>query len=659
MSTAPVCRNMALRSYRIPSCFALVTVVAFALAGCGSHGPAFKAQTAQSDPDPIATTASLSDSSFDFGENIVGNAVSQSVVTVTNTGASSLTMKPALTGDGAFSMDPAHSCGLLLLANSSCSVVIEYSPFTPSAPASQTASLALNFGNVVDGTPSTVNITGTAGLLSEQVSSTANPQVAMDTLSLPFAAEVSIEFGPGTGYGLATPTQAMPAGNPVSILVAGMLANTPYHLRASVTLPNGLSFQGADHVFTTGSLPAAYPLPITASDPAHLTPQPGIELFSTINGIGAFATDLSGNVIWTYPFSDRQSDSNVYPIKPLPNGHFLVLIQPAINHPLASPAPADLLSAAREIDLAGSTIRQLTVQQLNDRLEDAGYHLSLASFHHDISQLPNGHWLILANALKPFTDLPGYPGVTTVTGDAIIDVDQNLQPVWVWSAFDHLDVNRHPMNFPDWTHGNAVVYSADDGNLLFSMRHQHWVVKIDYRDGQGSGNVLWRLGSQGDFALVGGTDPVDWFYAQHDPTFFSSNTTGVFTLGIMDNGNNRVVSPGVVCGSPGAPPCYTTVPVLRIDEQAKTATLLSRQVFPPALYNFFGGGVQLLPNNNLHIDLCGLVGLPSSVVLETTSGTVPQTVLQLQLNTPTANIYRATRLPSLYPGVQWNGSPPQ
>ena len=138
--------------------------------------------------------------------------------------------------------------------------------------------------------------------------------------------------------------------------------------------------------------------------------------------------------------------------------------------------------------------------------------------------------MLLASVYKSFDNLPGYPGTTNVLGDVLIDVDQNFNPDWVWNSFDHLDVNRHPYLFPDWTHSNALLYSADDHNLLLSVRHQNWIVKIDFEDGQGSGNILWRLGAGGDFQLAGGTDPTDWFYAQHGPNYFSTNTTGVFKL---------------------------------------------------------------------------------------------------------------------------------
>jgi arylsulfate sulfotransferase len=75
-------------------------------------------------------------------------------------------------------------------------------------------------------------------------------------------------------------------------------------------------------------------------------------------------------------------------------------------------------------------------------------------------------------------------------------------------------------------------------------------VKIDYNDGQGAGDILWRLGYQGDFLLQGGTDPEDWFYAQHDANIVSVNSSGVFQLMLFDNGNQRVLdSSGDSCGN--------------------------------------------------------------------------------------------------------------
>jgi hypothetical protein len=273
-----------------------------------------------------------------------------------------------------------------------------------------------------------------------------------------------------------------------------------------------------------------------------------------------------------------------------------------------------------------------------------------------VEPLANGHWLLLATASVPLsgTTMPALTNApaATVLGDVIVDLDANMKPVWVWSTFNHLDPNRHPFGVTDWTHGNAIVYSKDDGNLLVSLRHQNWVLKVRYMDGVGDGAVLWRLGAGGDFALQGGNDPADWMYAQHLPAFFSTNTSGVFSLGVMDNGNNRVLPDGAVCGVAGAPGCYTTIPVWRVDEKARTAAFTFRQVLPGSEYSFFGGNMQQLANGHVEYDLCG-VGLapPSSQVFEVTQDASAQTVWSMQVTG--TYLYRASRMGSMYPGVQW------
>ena len=246
----------------------------------------------------------------------------------------------------------------------------------------------------------------------------------------------------------------------------------------------------------------------------------------------------------------------------------------------------------------------------------------------------------------PLTNVPA----ATVLGDVIVDLDQNLKPQWVWNEFNHLDPNRHPYLFPDWTHSNAVVYSQDDGNILVSIRHQNWVVKVNYADGAGNGSILWRLGHDGDFTLNGETDPVDWEYAQHAPAFFRTNTSGVFSLGLMDNGNDRIFPAGVTCRTTGTPPCaYSTIPIWQIDESAKTASLIFHQKLPTNLFSNFGGSTNPLANGNVEYDLCG-VGTGSDI-FEVTQESTPQTVWTMHINKTHA--YRGSRIPSLYPGVQW------
>ena len=162
------------------------------------------------------------------------------------------------------------------------------------------------------------------------------------------------------------------------------------------------------------------------------------------------AVDLAGNVIWWYQPVGTPSDI-VQPVKPLPNGHFLVEFSPSSTVPSdGNPLPAGTVDVVREIDLTGATIREISIDTLNSRLAAAGMNYVASDIHHDVAVLPNSHWILLVNSTQQFTDLPGKQGVsTTVLGDALVDLDANLNPVWLWNTFDHLDVTRAPQGYPD------------------------------------------------------------------------------------------------------------------------------------------------------------------------------------------------------------------
>ena len=485
------------------------------------------------------------------------------------------------------------------------------------------------------------------------VAATANVQVARYTITPPVGAAVSIEFGPDTTYGRTTwQVPAPQGGGAVSVLVAGMKLNSTYHMRAILKLADSTEFDDIDHAFTTGTLPATSLPSLVATTTLGGTPQSGVELLDLLgsgtNSLGAVVTDLSGNVLWTYN-PTLPGSASVNPVKLLPNGHFLLSF---------SGQPDGIYSVMQEVDLTGQVVWQMTGAQLNQALAAAtcvGCNITVVGMHHDFAVLPNGHLIVIASQNKVETGLTGFPNPVTVAGDVIIDLDQNHNPVWLWSSFDHLDLNRHLMGLPDWTHTNTVIYSPDDKALIISMRHQSWVLKINYNDGQGDGEVLWKLGYQGDFSLQNGTDPQDWFYAQHDANIISPNSSGIFQLLLFDDGNLRVLDPsGTTCGS--GTPCESRVPILQLDETSKTATIEWVDNAAPA-YSSFGGSARLLQNGNVEFDECGLTITGTntlankSAILEVTHTTPPQTVWQMQVNGQYA--YRAFRIPSLYPGVQW------
>lgn len=493
-------------------------------------------------------------------------------------------------------------------------------------------------------------------LATGSVSGTQNPLVAMYTIKEGCGGQAMVDFGETTSYGRSTSWYSANAYyQPTAIEVAGMKASTTYHMRAQVQCGSG-TLTTPDTTFTTGPLPSSLTLPtITVARPnpsLSSTENPGIEMLTvTIQGYPAFFTDRDGNVIWYYSCG---AQAFPFPFKLLPNGNIVVVISPGLA------APDDL----REIDLAGNTIQDLEIPTLQQKMQAEGYDFVPTSFHHDVLPLANGHILAIVNSTKNFTNLPGYPGTINVLGDGIVDLDQNFNPVWAWNGFDWLDINRHLEGLPDWTHSNALLYSPSDGDLLLSIRHQSWLIKIDYNNGTGAGDILWRLGYQGDFALtvdgIPSDDPSEWFSFQHDPSLLSQNGPQD-NLAIWDNGDNRVLNAetGEVCEDPQSgytlPSCYSRATLFQVDESAMVANLSWADKV--SYYSTFGGNINQFSNGNVEFDSNGMALPPSpqvaSIIEEVTDTSSPQIVWQMEISPTGATAYRGYRVPSLYPGVNW------
>jgi arylsulfate sulfotransferase len=404
---------------------------------------------------------------------------------------------------------------------------------------------------------------------------------------------------------------------------------------------------------------------LTTTSPG--TPQPGIELLGDL-AYGALSYDLQGNLLWGYNPPDNTAASNVEPAKLMPDGNILVEIAPLSTYPLGGAPPEGSVFDIREVDLTGATVRTLNLATLQARLNAFGYKNAaqkitptLLDIHHEVTlNTHNGHWLVLANYIQPIV-LTGQTTPTNVLGDIVLDVDpsNNFAVGWVFDEFNVLDPNRAPLGNADWTHSNAIVYSPTDNNILVSMRNQNWIIKVNYNDGAGDSSILWKLGYQGDFALLesDGVTPdpntQDWQYAQHEPSFPNlSNTAGTgFPVTVMDDGDDRTFTAGYTCPVPltNGNCLYSRAPIFTLNETAKTAILtngnpaVNSAAMP--LYTYFGGNADVLANGNEEADYCA-----TGQVVETTVGANPQVVWQL---TQTGTIYRAHRIGSLYPGVQW------
>ncbi|WP_180539088.1 aryl-sulfate sulfotransferase [Nevskia soli] len=366
------------------------------------------------------------------------------------------------------------------------------------------------------------------------------------------------------------------------------------------------------------------------------------------------------------------------------------------------------------IDAAGDLVQSTTTQAVGEALTAQGYpgttHCStvptpvsigtrcLASFNHEFLQLPDGNLLVLVAQEDIFP--PGAQGTNqscTVSDSTVpcnVDIVANcmvvlngttLQPLWFWSPFDHEDANELPItraaiytgttsspncsdsgngcrpvwlagttgvtpDANDWLHLNSVYYRASDGNLIISMRHQDWAALVQYQDGTGNGQVLWRLGCSpgltppvnpvcGDFTFNNVyNDVYPWFSHQHDVEI---DANGDMTM--YDNGNTRVYELGNSQNSRGY--------VISLDEVNKIAS--------PILIQDLGyqsdalGSAQLLPSGDYFFEASDITYASGirveshpthALEVEPTTGESGNIIFDLETSTS----YRGFALPNFY-----------
>jgi hypothetical protein len=428
-------------------------------------------------------------------------------------------------------------------------------------------------------------------------------------------------------------TSAKPCdGLSMNFYLGGLAAQTTYSVRHVIEKGSTETFGPPMRVVT-----GAMPLPIAAYQvlkPAPQTAPDGILLQSPTSQI-QLATDLWGNPLWYY------AGTITYITRPEPGGRFLGIYQDSKADP-----SGQLL---REFDLMGITLRETNAARVSEQLIARGMR-PITGFHHEAQPLPNGYILALASTEEMLTDVQG-AGSVDVLGDMIVVLDADLQLAWAWDAFDHLDPHRAAVlgeiclqggggcppfykaaQANDWLHGNGLQLTPD-GNILYSARHQDWVIKINYNNGAGSGDVIWRLGKDGDFQLNSGNAD-DWFSHQHDPGFVDGDNT---LLSLFDNGNTRYEKDHA---------SHSRGQVLRIDEQNRMASLVLNADM--GTYSDALGSAQKLPNGNWHFDIGWTRFDPTQPPNSSQSVEVDpsgQMVYQLRILTP---MYRSHRMRDLY-----------
>jgi len=415
------------------------------------------------------------------------------------------------------------------------------------------------------------------------VTPTAHPLVFLYSATCAGGIRMKVQFQGADGLVQETPYKPCHDGRSMNFYLAGLRAGSEYSARHIIDTGGG-SVTGPDVLFAAGQLPGGLFTETITQAPTVNVSNP-ILLGSSLNG--AVATDLQGNVVW-------YSANGIYTVTRAEDGgyfwgtiesQFLDVSQQVI----------------RKFDLVGMTVLETNAARVNEQLAALGRR-QISGFHHEARTLPDGSIVALADVEQILTDVQG-PGPVDVIGDMIVVLDRDLNVIWTWDAFDHLDVKRAAVlgekcvgisacapfylakTANDWTHGNSLQQTPD-GELLYSSRHQDWLIKISYSQGKGDGHVIWRLGKDGDFTY-NSSDPYPWFSHQHDANFESADPS---VLLVFDDGNTRVTSQGG--NSRGQ--------VLRLNEQSRTASFILNADL--GVFSMAVGSAQQLRDQNYHFD---------------------------------------------------------
>jgi hypothetical protein len=427
------------------------------------------------------------------------------------------------------------------------------------------------------------------------------------------------------GESQQTPTLPCDGVHTMNVYLAGLRPRSLYTVQHVVDNGVFLSAGGALNL-ATGE--PEFQAPAVAVSGASA--QRGFILHCPIFPNTQFATDLAGNLVWYYPGAVS------FITRPAPGGRFLAIIN----------SPGDeSLQRLRIFDLAGMTLKETNAARVNEQLAAAGRR-RINAFHHEARMLSDGKILVLAGVEQVLEDVQG-DGPVDILGDMILVFDEDLRVVWTWDAFDHLDPHRQAVlgekcssgscppifqapDANDWTHGNSVQ-ETPDGALLYSARHQDWLIKIDYNQGAGLGAVLWRLGKDGDFQ-IDSADPSPWFSHQHDGEFIDDDPGRIL---LYDNGNTRRAAD---------PKANSRGQALQLDEANRRAQLIFNADL--GVYSFALGTAQHLRNGNYHFE-SGWI-MPENASISAEFDPAGKQVYSQKISQPA---YRSFRLRDLYSGA--------
>lgn len=429
------------------------------------------------------------------------------------------------------------------------------------------------------------------------------------------------------------------------IAVVGLYPDSSYSLKVTVTDRDGNELTSDESPFVTAPLPDDFPpIEIRRSHPDEMSP--GVTLFNVMRfnptldifwGL-LLAIDDSGQVVWYH-----RENVPINDFKRLSNGNIAYIFG---------------VLSVREIDILGTRLNDWVAAQMG-----------ADTFHHEVYELDSDNFVSLGSELREIDGYPAEDGDGTISywvvADRVHFFNRAGEIFKTWTLFDYFDpLEVHPgfhttfwdmlyahddvETTKDWTHGNAIAIDPSDNNPLVSVCHFDLIAKFDRETGE----IIWKLGAEGDFEMVG---EGEWFYHQHAPELTEDGR-----LLIYDNGAYR---PDVQPGEE-----FTRV----VEYQLQTEDpdhLTIEQIWEyrgeEPYYAPFVGDANHLPNGNVLISNGGLLTDPYKPpdppnrfwarIAEVTHENPAKVVFEIEIKDDSSddpigyNVYRAIRLPSLYP----------
>ena len=204
--------------------------------------------------------------------------------------------------------------------------------------------------------------------------------------------------------------------------------------------------------------------------------------------------------------------------------------------------------------------------------------------HHEFLISPRDTALFTIYEKTPWDLSPvGGPADGIVLDSIAQEVDiETGEVLFEWHSLDHVALDESTASPPgnpefafDYFHINSIEVEPD-GNLLVSCRMTSTIYKID----RATGEVIWRLGGKNsDFEMGPGTRT----RLQHDARRRPDGAVTIFDNGAFKEGaRSRAI-------------------VLRLDEDAMTATLVRAYTHPDGVFSATQGSLQTLPNGNVFV----------------------------------------------------------